>query len=239
MANLSQIAINAALLHDWETAISVNQEILEYRQNDICALNRLAFAYLQTGSIDKAKKLYKRIINIDKYNIIAHKNLEKISSLSKNYKVASAKATKPLITPYLFLEEPGRTKSIALINVAPSSILSRLTIGETVYLTPRRFSIEVRDGSNTYLGALPDDIAFRLIRFLKSGNSYSVHIKNITKNSINVFIRETKRGKRFRYQPTFTISTGENTHNFPHEAKLSHETGMELDDKDDQEESEE
>ena len=107
------------------------------------------------------------------------------------------------LSPNLFIEEPGKTKTIILTNIAPVNVLSQLSIGDTVVLTAKKHSIEVRDINKTYIGALPDDLAFRLLRFLKGGNSYHVCIKNTAKNNVTVFIRETKRGKRIGSRPTF------------------------------------
>jgi hypothetical protein len=53
------------------------------------------------------------------------------------------------------------------------------------------------------LGAIPDDISFRLIRCLKAGNTYHIFIKNISKNNLNIFIREISRGTRLKNQPSF------------------------------------
>jgi hypothetical protein len=201
--NLSDIAIQAALTHNWEQAITTNKMILEESEDDISALSRLAFAYIQIGKIKEAKRIYHKILALDRYNTIAHKNLEKINSLPKQFKVNPNGCKTNGLSPNLFLEEPGRTKTIILTNIAPSSIVSKLSIGDTVTLYPKKHSIEVRDSRKTYLGALPDDVSFRLLRLIKAGNGYHVCIKNVTKNSISVFVKETKRGKKFASQPSF------------------------------------
>jgi len=71
----------------------------------------------------------------------------------------------------------------------------------------KKYSIDVRDMNGTYIGALPDDIAFRLIKYTSGGNEYSVHIKRITKSCVSLFIREVKRGKRYQNQTSFSGST--------------------------------
>ncbi len=224
MPNLSIIAINAALLNDWNKAISVNKDIIKENPNDLNALNRLAFALTQTCVIDEAKKIYKKILTIDKYNLIAIKNLEKINNLhSRKKSKLNTKKTTSFLSPSLFIEEPGKTKTVTLANPASSEILSGVNIGDPVNLHPKKHSIEIRDFQNTYLGALPDDIAFRLIRLLKSGNIYRVNIKNITKNSIAVFISETKRGKRFANQPSFLTSYSQRSSLYPPHAKNAYE----------------
>lgn len=221
MSNLAQLAINAALCCDWNKAISINKSILQENETDIGALSRLAYALMQLGKIAEAKKKYRKILSADRFNYIAQKNLDRINSLPKMSKREPNLKVKTSLSPNLFLEEPGKTKSITLTNIAPANVCSGLRIGDFVTLHPKKHSIEVRDQNKTYLGALPDDIAFRLIRFLKSGNVYETCIKNVQKKSIAVFIREVKRGKRFRHQPTFITSSREYNPSTPKVSKIS------------------
>ena len=55
-------AISAALAQNWDRAIEINKTILKNNKDDLETLCRLAYAYLQYGEIDKAKKLYKKIL---------------------------------------------------------------------------------------------------------------------------------------------------------------------------------
>lgn len=198
-------AITAALKGNWKEAATLNEEILKQNKDDLDTLCRLAYAYAQTGETQKAKKIYRKVLTLDQYNTVALKNLNKINSLKGSVKNKN-NCTHGKFTPELFIEEPGKTKIIQLKNIAPTSILSKLNIGECVLLYPKKHSIEVRTEDKTYIGALPDDIAFRLLRFLSAGNKYAVCIKNIQKNSLSIFIREIMRGKKFKKQPSF-IST--------------------------------
>lgn len=207
MTNLTSSAVKAALNNEWENAISLNQQIIEQCPNDLGALNRLAFAYIQKNEIEKAKRIYKKIIAIDHYNQIAKKNLEKINHLPKKSKLLPLNKNKHAsLSPSLFIEEPGKTKTICLINIAPISKLYHLNIGEMVNLYPKKHSIEIRDQNKTYLGALPDDVAFKLIRYINAGNEYCAYLRNISRNTISIFVRETKRGKKFSSQPSFTTN---------------------------------
>jgi len=214
MSNLSQIAITAALSGDWQKAISTNERLIKENKNDINSLNRLAHAYIQIGKLEQAEKIYKKILAIDKYNIIALKNLDKLAALAKRSKhTLGHKATFSSLSPSLFIEEPGKTKTVTLRNTAPATILSHLNPGDRVMLFPKEHSIDIRTLNKVYLGALPDDFAFRLLRFLKAGYEYETYVKNAGKNTLTVFIREIKRAKKFSSQPTFLTS--------PPKAKIS------------------
>lgn len=190
-------AIHAALSQNWDDAVNQNLMILSVDPNDLEALNRLAYAYIQLGSFTRARSICRKVLALDRYNAIASKNLQKIK-LHTPTKAALVK-----ISPSLFLEEPGRTKMVSLINVAPSRTLYSLSIGEPVVFIIKRHTLEVRSAKKVYLGVLPDDLGFRLRRLILSGNRYEVFVKSIGKNSLSIFIKEIKRSKRFKNQPTF------------------------------------
>lgn len=196
-------AIQSALSQDWEQAVKHNLAILTQTPDNIEALNRLAFAYLQIGDFSKARSTYKHVLSLDRYNVIAQKNMQKVKMQAVAKAKNREKGENVVISPSLFLEEPGKTKIVALINVAPSNVLYAHSIGEQLILVAKRHTLEVRSLKKEYLGAFPDDLGFRLYRLIKSGNKYDVFIKAVGKNSLTVFIQEIKRSKRFRNQPTF------------------------------------
>ena len=115
MVTTIQAAIDSALAQNWLTAIKLNKELIKNNKDDIDSLARLAYALTQINDIEKAKKIYKKILSLDKYNSLAQKNLDKIINIPKG---SSAKQTKERVSPGLFIEEPGKTKVINLINLA-------------------------------------------------------------------------------------------------------------------------
>jgi tetratricopeptide (TPR) repeat protein len=201
---LKDQAINLALRQDWKEAIRINQLIIKEEKTNVDAHNRLGYAYMKNGQPIKSKEIFAKVLKLDPYNQIAHKNLKKISLLKKGgIPITSCED----ISPLLFLEEPGKTKMVDCINTAPMNALSILTCGQKIQLVPKTHSIEVRDSQNTYIGALPDDIAFRLLKLINAGNEYAVFVKGVSKNCVSVFIRETKRGKKLINQPSFIGTT--------------------------------
>lgn len=201
MLATSQTAIDSALAQNWLIAIKINKELIKKNKDDLDAFARLAYAYTQVNEFEKAKKIYKKILTIDKYNQLAQKNLNKINNIGKN---ANLKQVCPRVQPGLFIEEPGKTKVINLINLAPNKVISQLNIGETVNIHPKKHSVEIRGTDKSYYGALPDDIAFRLLKFIAAGNTYIACIKNIQKNCVSIFVREISRGKKLSHLSTFT-----------------------------------
>lgn len=197
-------AIAAALAQDWKEAIRINLAILKSDKSDLEALCRLAFAYLKTGQLLTAKRTYQKVLDLDKYNQIASKNLKKMTSLKKK-DLANEAAT--YMSPMIFLEEPGKTKIVECVHVAPSHVLSTLSAGQEVFLKPKPHAIEVRTSSNTYIAALPDDMSFKLNKMMAAGNTYQTIVKGVEKKSVKVMLRELTRGKKFAKQPSFTSTT--------------------------------
>ncbi len=222
----AQIAINCALSQDWKEAIRINQVLLSQNSEDVEAINRLAYAYLKSGNLAQAKSTYRKVLKIDKYNPIAVKNIKWMENLTKN-DIHSDTTVSP--APTIFLEEPGKTKLITLVHLAPFRVLCNLITAQQVFLIAKKHSVEIRDGKNNYIGALPDDLSYRLLRFIAAGNTYDAYIKNFSKNIVTLFIRELRRGKKYFDIPSFTLYNNLSTHNIP--ANESAETSVETEQK--------
>src|SRR6185312_3914393 len=108
-----------------------------------------------------------------------------------------------VVSPSLFVEEPGITKVTNLVKLAEPSKLSRLSPGHSIKLNPKNRSVSITDTQDNYLGALPDDLAHLLLKLIEGGNKYQALIKSIKSNNVTVLIRETFRSSRFKNQPSF------------------------------------
>lgn len=204
-SEIHQQAIQAALSGDWKRAIALNEEILKVDPKNVDTLNRASHAYFELGEIKKAKTYSRLVLNYDPYNQIALKSLRKIESFRQiKFSPSPASATINLQNLNdLFIEEPGKTKQVALLKVAEPQKLSRLSSGETVNLTLKTKSITVNNQQGEYLGILPDDLSRLLLRFIKGGNKYQTFIKTVKPNGLSVIIREIYRCPRFKNQPSF------------------------------------
>jgi len=197
-ATLAQKAIASALSGQWDEAIKANLHILKNDPKDTDALNRIARAYSELGRIAEAKKTAAKVLKIDPANPIAQKCLEKW----KKGGVMEGNTAPPAPVDS-FLEEPGKTKLVPLINLGDAKIFANLDPGEEVKLfaTPHKISITTRDGK--YLGRLPDDLSSRLGNLMKGGHKYQVIIKSIESTELTVFIREIERGKNAKDRASF------------------------------------
>lgn len=210
-SQLHQQAIQAALTANWDEALKLNTLIIESEPTNVDALNRLARAHFEVGDLKASKKYYESSLKVDPYNQIAAKFLKRIESCSKkgtNGEKQRSTANGFQFSLDSFIEEPGKTKVVPLIKVAEPQRLSVLSPGEVVKLVARSRGVVVNDMDNHYLGALPDDIGHRLLRFLRGGNKYQVLIKNVKVNGLSVLIRETFCSSRFKNQPSFLDNLG-------------------------------
>jgi tetratricopeptide (TPR) repeat protein len=198
MNSLKNQAIQTALQGDWNSAITLNQQILQEEPENIDALNRLAFAYATLGNIDDAKGHYQKVLQLDMQNPIATKNLKRLNSLN---------GKPPAPTVYkmnnIFIEEPGKTKVIELLNIADQKATSHLHCGEELQLQVKRMKIFVLDNDKQYIGMLPDDTSKRLIDFIQGGNQYEAYVKTVDEHKVTVFVKETFRSAKFKNQQSF------------------------------------
>lgn len=206
---LAQAAITAAITGAWQEAVKLNEKILTSDSINIEALNRLARAQTCTGQALKAQKTYKKVLELDPYNVIAQKNLEKLQrTVPAGVKLTNGIDQTANLVPtinlsQIFLDEPGKTKIVNLLNLAPPSTLATLNCGDQLVLNPKNHSIVITSQSGTYLGAFPDDLAHRLIAFISGGNRYEAYVKNATIKNLAIFVRETQRSAKFGNQPSF------------------------------------
>ena len=197
----AETAIAAALSYNWKESIRINTLLIKENKNDIATLNRLGYAYAQNGQKTLAKATLEKVLKLDAYNQIALKHVKNLGSIKRKT------IQTPIlnhVSPLSFLEEPGVTKIISCVNLAPAQTLNTLNPGMELTLKPRNHCVEVRIAPNTYIAALPDDISFKLLRLIASGNRYQALVKGVAKKSLILMIREISRGKKFANQPSFT-----------------------------------
>ncbi|MGA2911549.1 MAG: tetratricopeptide repeat protein [Candidatus Levyibacteriota bacterium] len=199
---LTNQAIQTALQGNWQEAIAMNKSLITQNPEDIDALNRLGLAYTILGKLKEAKSTYQKVIRIDPLNPIALRNLKKI----KEKKFSSTAKLSNSSINNKFLEEPGKTKVVELVNIAQPKIVESLRTGQSLELSIKRLKIFALEGAQ-YIGVLPDDIARRLIKFMKNGCKYEAYVKSATQHKVTVFIKEVKKSTRYKDQPSFTSIT--------------------------------
>lgn len=192
-------AIQTALNGKWHEAIDLNKSLVKENPQDIDALNRLALAYSIIGKTKEAKSMYQKVVKIDPLNPIALRNIKKFKD--KNYTSPDGISTTHINNT--FIEEPGKTKVVELINLAQPKIVECLRAGQSLELSVKRLKIFVSEGKQ-YIGVLPDDVARRLIKFINGGCKYDAYVKFSNPHRVAVFLKEIKKSTKFKDQPSFT-----------------------------------
>lgn len=198
LSKLRTQAIVAAKNSNWPAAIEANQLILQETPNDINALNRLGLAHLQSGQAKQAKECFKKTLELDKTNNIAKKQLDRISSKQS--------AVAPSFTREYFIEEPGRTKIVELHRLAGKQVMDTLSSGQNCQLVMKKRFISVENDQGVYIGALPEDLSFRLSKLISSGNTYMCRVHSTSNNQCSVYLKELTRSKRNQDVHSFPIN---------------------------------
>ena len=184
----SKQAIALAMQSRWREAVAANKSIIENFPNDADAYNRLGKSYMELGEHLPAREAYNRAIEIDPYNTIAKKNLDRLSRLGEAQ--VGAEADSIGIEPKQFIEEAGKAGAVNLHRLAPAEVLARVVAGDRVYLKIDGPNLVVEDGHGQYLGQVEPKHGQRLIRLIQGGNEYTAAIISSTEEMVSVIIRE-------------------------------------------------
>ncbi len=184
----SKHAIALAMRGRWREAVAANKDIIRSFPNDVDAYNRLGRAYIELGEYSQAKEAYGRAIELDPYNVIAQKNLRRLSYLGEAVVGSEADADKA--EPQHFIEETGKAGVVDLYRLAPREILAKMVAGDRVYLKVDGSGLTVENARGEYLGQVEPKHGQRLIKLMAGGNQYTAAIVSSTEDRVTVIIRE-------------------------------------------------
>jgi len=217
----SQEAIALAMQSRWQEAVTVNQSIIDLFPTDIDAYNRLGRAHMELGEFAKAKNAYSRTLELDPYNSIAQRNLQRLSLLP-NAKV-KVKEERREASPDLFIGEMGKAGVVNLQELAPKKVLAKMAAGNQVYLKVRGRQLVVENEGGEYLGLVEPPHGFRLARLIEGGNKYAVAIVKIDNNNARVIIRETFQHPSQVGRLSFPVKAVEGFHPHVKDTLLRHD----------------
>ena len=198
----SKHAIALAMEGRWQESIDINKSILQNFPNDVDAHNRLGKAYMEIGDYAQAKEAYSKALELDQYNIIARKNLQRLAQLGDEAPVA-AEGNMEKTEPHLFIEEIGKAAVLNLYQIAQSDRLIKMMAGDKLILKPQNSSLVVENSRGEYLGLVPAKQGQRLIKLMQGGNKYTAAVIASNENSISVIIRETFQAPELIDQVSF------------------------------------
>ncbi len=184
----TDLAIQQALASQWEEAVITNRNILNLFPSEPDAYNRLGKAYSELGQYAEARQAYTQTLKYSPDNTIARKNLERLAQLQEEPVQIHTGAER--IDPRLFIEETGKTGTTDLINLAPSSVLAKVGVGDKVQLHVMGHTIHVRNSAGEDIGQIEPRLANRLISFMEGGNRYAAAILAMENGQVRLIIRE-------------------------------------------------
>ncbi len=185
----SKQAISLAMEGRWQESIDVNKVMIGSFPNDVDAYNRLGKAYMELGKYAESRQAYEKALQLDQYNTIAKKNLQRLEHLGDA--TVSPAVTVEKAEPHLFIEEIGKAGVVNLYQIAPSQRLVKMAAGDKVLLKPQDSSLSIENLHGEYLGLVPAKQGQKLIKLMEGGNKYTAAIVTSNENSISVIIRET------------------------------------------------
>ncbi|MBN1366837.1 MAG: tetratricopeptide repeat protein [Dehalococcoidales bacterium] len=193
-------AIALAMQGKWQEAIVTNKNIIEIFPDDVDAYNRLGRAYMETGEYRQAQKAYEHSLNLDAYNAIAKKNLQRLTQLKEITK--NPKQHVHTVQPH-FIEEAGKSGVLSLQRLASAKTLAGLVAGDVVILKVDITNLVIKTTTGEYIGTVEPKHAQRLIKLIKGGNKYSAAIISSDVSKVTVIVRETYTHPSLVGQPSF------------------------------------
>ena len=185
----SKQAVALAMEGKWREAIAVNQNIIESFPDDVDAYNRLGRAHMELGEYSRARVAYEKAIQLDEYNTIAQRNLQRLQNLEDS--VTEGEANYEKVEPYQFIEEVGKAGVVNLQKLGEPQVLAKTVAGARVNLKVSGSNLTVENGPGEYLGTIEPKHSQRLIRLMGGGNTYSAAVVSSTENEVSIIIRET------------------------------------------------
>ena len=218
----SQEAIALAMQSRWQEAVAVNQSIVESFPTDIDAYNRLGRAFIELGDFARAKEAYGRALELDSNNVIAERNLHRLSLLPESQ--MPVKEERREVAPNLFIGDMGKSGVVNLQNLAPQEVLARMTAGNQVYLEVRGQQLVVQNEGGEYLGRVDPQYGFRLAKLIEGGNQYTAAIVSLDNDRAKVLIREVFQHPSQLGRLSFPVKAVEGFHPHVKDTLLRHES---------------
>lgn len=185
----SKEAIDLAMQGRWHDAVKANKDIIHSFAGDVDAYNRLGRAYLEIGEYTQAREAYNHTVELDPFNAIARKNLQKLKYL-EGVGPAIAEAHNK-VEPQNFIEEMGKAGVVKLFSPAPKQVLARMVAGDEVKMKIEGPALIAEDPRGTYLGLVDPRHTQRIIKLMEGGNRYSAAVVSSTEAGLTIIIRET------------------------------------------------
>jgi hypothetical protein len=194
-------AISEAARNQWDTAIELNQKVLELGE-DAETYNRLGKALNESNRYREALDAYQHTLRIAPSNVIARRNMARLEPVIASNAETSDRP-RELVDLRLFISETGKTGITTLTNIADQAIASRLSSGERVELRQEGRVLNVYNTDGNLIGRIEPKLAQRLAELIAGGNKYAAAIAHNEGTQVRIVIRETFQHPSLRKKISF------------------------------------
>jgi hypothetical protein len=229
-----QTAIALAAQSRWQEAAEINRDIVTAVPDDAEAYNRLGKAYTEMGQIAEAREAYENSLRCDPANLIAQRNVDRLSRISEAEAAELAAKAGQKLDPRFFMEETGKTGVTVLQEVAPNEVLTTLTAGDQINLSEDDGTLVACTPGGTYIGRVEELLGSRLVRLMQTGNLYQAGVVGVDEPTVRIMIRETVQAPENQGRISFPPRTSAESLPRPYvrEGLLRRGGGDELEDED-------
>jgi hypothetical protein len=224
----AKAAVGLALQGQWQEAVAANRSILERFPDDVETCNRLGRALTEIGEYAEARKTYERTLELDGFNSIAKKNLNRLSLMGKRAAKASArkasarKADARKVVADIFVEETGRAKVVKLVSLAAKEVVAKMAPGEEVTPYPEGQRLLVKNKEGDCLGEVEPKYGARLAKLAKAGNRYIAAVHSLSDKEMKVIVREVYQHPSQAGRPSFPLKDKQGYRPYVRESLLRH-----------------
>jgi len=204
-------AIQLALESRWTEALATNQALVDKHGADDDACNRMGKALTELGRLDEALAEYSSALRLNPLNLIAQKNVRKLSALlEKKETVPGAAQT---IDVDVFTEEPGKS-ALTVLTSPREEVAVTVAPGDVVLLIPDGPQLRAETARGVALGDVESKLARRLVPLITSGNRYAAAVARVEDRDIEIIIREVYQAAENARTSSFPISRGSRREEF-------------------------
>jgi len=219
-------AIQAALESRWSEALAINQALLERHGPDEDTHNRMGKALTELGRLDEALEAYSAALQINPLNLIAQKNVRKLSAMREQKEQIGAPAA--AIDVELFTEEPGKS-AVTVLRKPDQKVGVVVAPGDVVELIPEDGQLRAETSRGAALGGVEPKIARRLLPLIESGNRYAAAVARVDDKAIEIIIREVYQSAENSRKASFPVARGQRREEFRPYAKDALLSSREID----------
>ncbi len=182
---LATSAISAALSKNWKEAITLNKQIIDYDNQNISALNRLAKAYLELEMYDEAKKTLRQVLKLEPINQTALKNME----FAKAKKKVLGSLPQPDIKN--FIKEPGTSREFSLSILTKGLTAKKFYLGESLNVKVEGHRVCLYKSTDEFVSVFDSNTADKIIKSIKNGGNVKAAFLNGDEKEITVLIKSS------------------------------------------------